>query len=50
LSYNRIDALLGESLIEKLGKTRIIDLSHNRIGKVGCQKFSDLFRVSLTRI
>jgi hypothetical protein len=36
LSYNRIDVLLGEALIEKLSKVKKIDLSHNRIGKFGC--------------
>jgi hypothetical protein len=40
LSYNRIDAILGESIISNLGKAKKIDLSHNRISKAGCQKLS----------
>ena len=27
-----------------------VDLSHNRIGKVGCDKFSEMFLLSNTRI
>lgn len=40
LSGNRIDGYLGEQFIERLGKTKRIDLSHNRIGKMGCSKFA----------
>ena len=43
LSNNRIDRLLSESLIESLSHVQIINLSHNRIGKVGCAKFAELF-------
>jgi hypothetical protein len=50
LSYNRIDALLGEALVERLGRVKRVDLSHNRIGKVGCDKFAELFLLSHTRI
>jgi hypothetical protein len=50
LSYNRIDALLGEALVERLGRVKRVDLSHNRIGKVGCDKFSELFLLPHTRI
>lgn len=50
LSYNRIDALLGEALVERLGRVKRVDLSHNRIGKVGCDKFAELFLLSQTRI
>lgn len=50
LSYNRIDVLLAEALIEKLGKVKRVDMSHNRIGKTGCEKFSELFIMPHTRI
>ena len=40
LSYNQIDRLTSEFIIENLGKVTTIDLSHNRIGKVGCTKFA----------
>jgi hypothetical protein len=36
LSYNRIDPTLADVLIDKLKNIRKINLSHNKIGKVGC--------------
>ena len=49
-SYNCIDSAMAESIIEQVGRAKKVDLSHNRIGKVGCQKFSELFLTSTTRI
>lgn len=35
-SYNRIDSTMSEAIVEKLGRVRKVNLSHNRISKVGC--------------
>lgn len=37
-------------MIEKLGKVKRVDMSHNRLGKTGCEKFSELFLMPHTRI
>lgn len=50
LSYNRIDPTLAETFISRLAKARRIDLSHNRIGKIGCECLSQLFLENGTRI
>lgn len=50
LSYNRIDPTLAETFISRLAKARRIDLSHNRIGKIGCERLSQLFLQNGTRI
>ena len=50
LSSNQIDRLLSESLIPELKNVKIINLSSNRIGKIGCDKFAELFYHPKTRI
>ena len=37
-------------MIEQLGRVKIINLSHNRIGKAGCDKFTELFFGNKTKI
>lgn len=44
LSHNEINSNISEALISELKNVKIINLSHNRIGKVGCQSFDALFR------
>lgn len=44
LSSNEIDRNISDTLISELQNVRIIDLSHNRIGKLGCDRFNWMFR------
>lgn len=44
LSFNEITQDAVEVLIPKLGILRSVCLSHNKIGKLGCQLLSNLFR------
>jgi Ran GTPase-activating protein (RanGAP) involved in mRNA processing and transport len=45
-----IDRTVSESIVEQLSRVKIINLSHNRIGKVACDKFTELFFGANTRI
>ena len=41
---------MAESIVGEVGRSKKVNLSHNRIGKVGCQKFAELFLSNMTRI
>ena len=41
---------MAETIVAEVGRAKKVILSHNRIGKLGCQKFMELFVTSTTRI
>lgn len=34
---------MSEDMVSELGKVKIINLNHNRIGKVACDRFAEIF-------
>lgn len=50
LSSNCIDSTLSENIIEACTKCKVINLSYNRIGKIACDKFTNIFTDYRTNI